>query len=83
MVSLFGDKRGKETIASAEGTADPSEVSIKPFEAEDIRELDNGDYTAKVVYTVHMGESVQFDKTERITLTRLQDDWKVIAKDSL
>jgi hypothetical protein len=83
MVSLLGEKRGKEGIASAEGTADPSQVFIKPFQAEDIRELDNGDFTAKVVYTVHKGDRVHSDITERVTLTKLQDQWKVIAKDPL
>ena len=83
MISLLGEKRAKEGIASAEGTADPAQVTIDPFQAEDIRGLENGDFTAKVVYTVNMGERVKFDKTERITLTKLQDQWKVIDKQPL
>jgi len=82
MASLVGEKRARETMASAEGTADPSQVSIDPFQAEDIRELDNGDFTAKVVYTVHSGDRT-YDLTQRITLTKLQDQWKVIKKEPL
>lgn len=82
MASLVGEKRAREAMASAEGTADPSQVSIDPFQAEDIRELDNGDFTAKVVYTVHSGDRT-YDLTQRITLTKLQDQWKVIKKEPL
>ena len=82
MASLVGEKRAKETMASAEGTADPSQVRIDPFQAEDIRELDNGDFTAKVVYTVHSGDRT-YDLTQRITLTKIQDQWKVIKKEPL
>ena len=83
MASFVGEKRAREAMASAEGTADPSQVVIDPFQAEDIRELENGDFTAKVVYTVHMGDRVQLDKSERVTLTKLQDQWKVIKKEPL
>ena len=83
MVSLVGEKDAKETMASAEGTADPSEVFIDPFQAEDIRKLENGDFTAKVVYNLHMGESIHSDITERVTLTKLQDHWKVTKRDPL
>ena len=83
MASLLGEKRAREGIASAEGTADPEQVTIDPFQAEDIRELENGDFTAKVIYTVHMGDEYKFDKTERITLTKLQGQWKVIKKQPL
>ena len=83
MASLLGEKRAKEGIASAEGTADPAQVNIDPFQAEDIREIENGDFTAKVVYTVHQGERFKFDKSERITLTKIQDQWKVIKKESI
>ena len=83
MVSLVGEKRAKEAMASAEGTTDPSEVFIKPFQAEDIRGLENGDFTAKVVYSLHTGERIHSDITERVTLTKLQDQWKVIKRDPL
>lgn len=83
MVSLVGEKRAKEAIASAEGTADPAEVFIDPFQAEDIRELENGDFTAKVIYTLNMGDGYKSDLSERVTLTKLQDQWKVINRQPL
>ena len=83
MASLLGEKRAKEGIASAEGTADPEQMTISDFDAEDIRELENGDYTAKVIYVLHSGDRVKQDMTQRVTLTKLQDEWKVIAKEAL
>ena len=83
MISLVGEKRAREAIASADGTADPTEVFIDPFQAEDIRELENGDFTAKVVYTLNMGDGYKSDISERITLTKLQDQWKVINRQPL
>ncbi len=83
MVSLVGEKRAKEAMASAEGTVDPAEVRVNSFSAEDIRQLDNGDVTAKVVYVLEQGDHVKINKAERVTLTKLQGKWVVINQESL
>ena len=82
MTDLFGEKRAKETVFSANGIQDLSELEVKLLSVEDVRELDNGDQIAKVVYTFPHGKSGE-KLAERLTLTELEGHWKVIKREVL
>lgn len=81
MVSMRGES-GRQTALSMEGVSDPAEISIIDLKAEDVRELGNGDFSAKVVYVKRKG-TLEEKKTARITLTELQGEWKVIGMEML
>ena len=82
MTSLFGEKRAKETVFSANGIHDLSDLEVKSLSVEDVRALDNGDQRAKVVYTMRHGKSEE-KLAERLTLTQLEGHWKVIKREVL
>lgn len=81
--AMVGEQRAKEALVSAEGTVDPGAVRVTAFQAEGLRRLDNGDVTAKVVYVLEKGQSVRIDRSERVTLTRLQGNWIVTEQEPL
>lgn len=49
---------------------------------EDLRELDNGDQLAKIVYTLRRGKNEK-KLAERLTLTELEGHWKVVRREML
>lgn len=82
MTSLFGEKRAKETVFSANGIHDLSDLEVTSLSVEDVRALDNGDQLAKVVYTMRHGKSKE-KLAERLTLTQLEGHWRVIKREVL
>jgi len=49
---------------------------------EDIRALENGDYLAKVVYTLRRGAQ-ESKLAARLTLTELEGEWRLINREQL
>ena len=82
MTVLFGEKRAKETVFSANGIQDLSELEVKSLSVENVRALDNGDQIAKVAYVISYGTSDEI-QTEQLTLTELEGHWKIIMREVL
>ncbi len=80
---LMGEEKARETVLSMAGISELEQITVDSFAVEDIRELENGDVTAKAVYVVHWGEQDQSEKSQRVTLTKLQGKWKVIEREDL
>ena len=77
MTGLFGEKRAKATVFSANGIKALSDLEVKSLNVEDVRALDNGDQLAKVVYTLRRGKHEE-KLAARLNLTQLEGRWKVI-----
>jgi hypothetical protein len=82
MTAMVGEKRATEAVFSNYGISDLSDVELDKFSLEDLRELENGDYLAKTVYTLQRGDN-EDKRAARLTLTRLEGQWKVIGKEFL
>ena len=80
--AMVGEKRATEAVFSNYGISDLSDVGLDAFSLEDLRALDNGDYLAKTVYTLRRGDN-QDKRAARLTLTRLEGQWRVIDKEFL
>lgn len=82
LVSLQGE-RGRKEALSMWGVSDTSEITVTSFSAEDIRELENGDYSAKVVYVRRVGDHENKKATDRVKMTEVEGEWKIIGIESL
>lgn len=82
MTAMVGERRATEAVFSNYGISDLSDVELDGFSLEDLRELDNGDYLAKTVYTLQRGDKLD-KRIGRLTLTRLEGEWEVIDKEFL
>ncbi|MFN4329113.1 MAG: hypothetical protein ACK4FF_09565 [Limnobacter sp.] len=82
VMNALGGKSATEAAQALLGMPKPEDIEIQNMDVDEATKQDNGDYVVKATFKTKVGDKVE-PSAARLTLTKLNNEWKVVAIEKL